>query len=129
MKNGVELLGQAHPKVVTHPLGLRAVDDANCALEPRIAQRFSRRSLSQQEEESTHPRVVEQPLVAVSYRRPHPFTLRRLIPVRGCCDTAGMGGESHQKRPVAVRLSHKLPEIELANVPILPNERSADSTL
>src|SRR5215213_8745361 len=112
MKNGVELLGEARSEVVTHPFGLRSIDNPNRALEPRIAQGLSGLSLSQQKKEPTYPRVVEQPLITASHRGPHSLALRRLIPVRGGCDCAGMGSESHEKRAGAVCVPYELAEIE-----------------
>src|SRR5688500_7692626 len=82
VEHGVELLGEARVEVMAQPLGLRAVDDADGALQPRPCQEVARRSLlAEVEHEALDTGLVEQSLVAAFERRAHAPAPPRLVPV------------------------------------------------
>src|SRR2546423_15612626 len=57
--NCVELLGELRVEVVAQPLGLRSVDDADGAFEPRLAQKLPRgSSVAPAQKEARRARLV-----------------------------------------------------------------------
>src|SRR5256714_3089134 len=63
--NCVELLGELRVEVVAQPLGLRSVDDADGALQARLAQKLARRApFTKVQHEARRARVVKERLVA-----------------------------------------------------------------
>src|SRR5262245_29845470 len=71
----VELVGEPGVEVVTQPLRLGPVDDADRALEARTAQVFDRLLGAQMEEKGRNRDLVEEQFVAVGQTRSHPLPL------------------------------------------------------
>ena len=93
--HGVELHGEAGVKVVAGALGIRPIDHADGALEPRLAQAWHA-ATGEREQEAVDPHIVEERLVAFRECRTNTFELSRRIPARGRRDRPFVGGEAHQ---------------------------------
>src|SRR5206468_5205849 len=81
VQHEIELVRQPRREVVARAFGARQVDDANRAFEMRHRKRARQLEIvTQRQEHFPDAGVVEQPLVAAGHRRPHDFSLGRLIP-------------------------------------------------
>src|SRR5438067_738318 len=77
---GVELAGQDRRRIMAPAFGVRAVDHADEALQPRLRQRLARGlmlALAKVEQEARDPAVMALPLIAVGSRRIDALDLHR----------------------------------------------------
>src|SRR5215216_5460012 len=76
MNDGIELLWQPRVEVVTLALRLRAVDDPDGALQPRLYEASDRRTVvSQGEQESRNSYLMKQSFITFRQRGPDAFAL------------------------------------------------------
>src|SRR3954471_20341832 len=81
----VELLGQDRLAIVAPALGLRAVDNADEPLQPRLAPRLApvppRLAFAEIQQEPPDTAVMRHSLMAPRKRQTHPLHLHRLVPI------------------------------------------------
>src|SRR3982074_1757191 len=113
MEHHIELIRQTRLEVVALPLGFRAVDHADCALEARDAQLFRHRVvIVPAEQEAGAQGGMEERLIAAGQGRTDPLALRRTSPIGGGRHRAVMGGETDEHRIGAAFLARAPAELE-----------------
>src|SRR5689334_2447094 len=96
--------------------GLRSIDDTDRPLQVLLRQqRRLRCTVMEWQEETRNARLVKAQLVAVWQRRPHPFSLSRVVPVVGGGYAAGVGGEADIERRFPILLADQLADVELTS--------------
>src|SRR5215831_425750 len=125
----VELRRQACLKIVAGQLGLRSVDDADRALEPRgrelLPHRFAD-GIAQRQEEGRQSRIVAETFVAVGMGGTYRLDLHGSVPLGGGGHRAVIGPEAHQIRFVLVGGAAELANVVLPAPPHLRGRRVPD---
>ena len=115
MENCVELARQIGAEIVTDALGLRPIDDTDCALEPRPRQKVSAaRAIGQIKKESRNIGLMKPELIAFGKRRSHPLHLAGIVPVGSRSHRPAISRESNQHSIGSVFLANQLADVELA---------------
>src|SRR5439155_7078978 len=104
---------QARAAVVAEPLGVGAINDADCPFETRRREGVACLRLVEDENEPLESDVVKEPLVAAIERRTNALALRGLVPIGSRRHAAGVRREADQSRLSAVLLAHELTQIDL----------------
>src|SRR5439155_5585954 len=123
VEDGVELARQAGVEVMAGPLGLRAVDHADGALQTCAV---PLPAAAQGEEEARQARGVEHRLPAAGQRGTHALALRGPVPLRGRGHRAGVRREADEHGRSAVALADELAHVQLAPLAPLRGPRVAE---
>src|SRR5688572_11015262 len=107
-------------------LRLRAINDADGALEPRLHQMGPHRFVPERQKKSRRPEIVEDMLVAVRQRGPHAFQLHWLAPIRGGGYRAVSRREPDKRRLSRIALAHQLSHVQFAALPHFRGARVAE---
>ena len=98
-------------------LGLRAVDDADGALEQGLGELGADvfpLPWARLEQEGGNACVARAAFVRIVTGSAYALDFHGAVPVRGRCDGASVGAEADQRRLIAKALARKLPDIVLA---------------
>lgn len=111
MDHGVELGVQPGVEVVAGPFGLRPVDDADGAFQPRAGKPLAA-LLVEWEQEALVVGLVEQLLVANGKGGPDVLAVGGATPLGGGRDLAVMGGETDQQALAGPACPCQLPDVQ-----------------
>src|SRR5918999_3269278 len=99
---------------MAYTLRIRTIDNADGALEPRLAQARCRRvPFMQDNHEARHFRVMKCQLIATWKRRTDILAFGQRPPIRGGRNRPVMRRGADQHRIAAIALAHELADVEL----------------